>query len=356
MEKTCCICICNILDNKLYTCSPNEHYICFSCMDRYIEQSHDNSVILDYWKLNSNLKCFACDGYFDDEKMIETGNFNYVKFTRNIIKTITTISIQSTSMKKKEQSNFLSVIKNEIRDELTKCISCPYCQLSFIDFQGCMALTCSNCKKGFCGVCCKQHPIDITDNHIMVKSHTLKFSSEFKKRYGFTGSYFISEQGWELWKDKLKTEAIIAYLSKLRIEIVWTSASDILFMLSIEKLLSFEGINKISLSVYSANLSFGKSAYQGFHLIRIPIVFWTIYSYKKDIKFEETLNLYKLTTQEKLEMGKIIVDKIISKYPGFEIIQHKVPGETYYANNYPIEMAPLIYKTIEQWGRMKNIW
>jgi hypothetical protein len=320
-------------------------------MDRYIEQASDNLTVLNYWKLHSNLKCFECDSYFDDDKIIKSGNSKYIKFSRNVIKSITSLEIQSTSMKK-EQENYVSVIKNEIREELTKCISCPHCYTAFVDFQGCLALHCSNCKKGFCGICCKKH-ISHIDNHDMVRSHTSSFSPEFKRKYKFTDSYFISESGWLLWKDKLKTEAVIAYLSKIRTEIIWSSINEILFMLKTEELLSSEGINNIKIAVYSGGLTFGE---QNIHLVRIPIVFWTIYSYKKDRKFEEVVATYKISTDEKIKIGMILKNKILAKYPHFETIKHKVPGEVYEAINYPIEMSPLIFEVIEEWGRTMHIW
>lgn len=349
-SKTCGICICEILDEKTYSCSKN-HHICGTCMDRYIEQSSDNLVILDYWKSHSNLKCFECGGHFNDEIMIESGNLNYVKFSRNIIKTITTLDIQSASMKKEEE-NYLVVIKNEIREELSKCISCPYCNTVFVDFSGCMALTCENCGKQICGVCCKKHPT-LIDSHDMVTSHISKYTDEFKRKYGFHSVYFISDIGWELWKDKLKTDTIITYLSKLRIEIVWSSINEILTMLRTEELLSIEGINNVRLSVYSGGLSLEN---RGVHLLRIPIVFWTLYSYKKDCKFEDAMKRYSLSIDEKIMIGNIIKRRIISKYRHFETIKYKVPGEPYEAINYPIEMASTIYEIIEEWGRSRAIW
>lgn len=44
----------------------------------------------------------------------------------------------------------------------------PHCRAPFLDFSGCLALTCAGCSKDFCGVCCCQHS-STKDKHEAVR-------------------------------------------------------------------------------------------------------------------------------------------------------------------------------------------
>lgn len=62
----------------------------------------------------------------------------------------------------------LAQVLNEIRKILANTISCPHCRAPFLDFSGCLALTCAGCSKDFCGVCCCQHS-STKDKHEAVR-------------------------------------------------------------------------------------------------------------------------------------------------------------------------------------------
>jgi Mn-dependent DtxR family transcriptional regulator len=105
-------------------------------------------------------------------------------------------------MAQNESINIHDSTMKKIRDILTSTISCPECKHPFIDFSACLALNCCSCNFNFCGICMKKH--NNLDNHDSVLYHMKKFSKEELIKYEFHSQYFITENGWLKWKEKLK--------------------------------------------------------------------------------------------------------------------------------------------------------
>jgi len=230
---------------------------------------------------------------------------------------------------------------------------CPYYKHVFYDFLGCLALICDNCKKHFCGICLNtSHAYKINDNndaHKAVSNHILKFSQDIIKQYEFHNVYFITSNEWNKWREKIQIDNIIVYLKTIRKEILFECFQQILKIIVDEKLLSLDGIIKLENFIFSHEN-------QGVHLIRISLIFWTIYSYKYNVSINEAIQMIQLNLQDKLDLGTCIKNKITQLYPTWKAIKTKIPGENYSAINYPPEFLPIIAQVVENWGSSKKIW
>jgi hypothetical protein len=187
------------------------------------------------------------------------------------------------------------------------------------------------------------------DSHESVKLHKKNFDNEYKHKYGFDYTYFITSDGWEKWKSKLKKDAIMEYLSTIRKEIVWSSMKEIKKIIFEQKLLEYNDFEELEREIYS-------HYNYGCHLIRIPVTFWILYSTKYNIKIEEAIMKANLTSEMKMNIGKHILKKVRAKYPEWKPIKSKVPGESFDAINYPIELYPLVTSAIDEWCVANRIW
>ena len=75
-----------------------------------------------------------------------------------------------------------------------------------------------------------------------------------------------------------------------------------------ESLLSIENINILEEKIYSHNIN-------GVHLLRIPIVFWTIYSFKHNITIEKVIESIEITIANRIAIGKYVIDRVRNNYP-----------------------------------------
>ena len=248
----------------------------------------------------------------------------------------------------KSNTSFSTTLISEIKDILTNCISCPYCNQPFIDFSGCLALKCSFCSKQFCGFCMKKHLYN-SDTHSNVSEHINALSDTDKNRYGSHSNYFISKSGWIKLSNKIKCDSIIEYLSKIRIDVVWKSLNDIITILKKEELLPINDITNLEEIIYSHDT-------HGVHLLRIPIIFWTIYSSKNNCKIEDVIQSIELSVDNRINIGKYVIDRVRSNYPNWKAIKHQIPGETFLAVNYPPELSSIIFSAITEWGILNKHW
>jgi hypothetical protein len=233
----------------------------------------------------------------------------------------------------------------DVRDVLTKALSCPHCGAPFLDFSGCLSLTCAACNREFCGVCSRKHS-ETADGHQAVAGCVKKLSAEQVAEFGFHSSYFITAGGWAKWSDRLKVAAILAFFKTLRRDVVWDTFSQVDAALRKEQLLSEASLQQLATKVYSHDVD-------AVHLVRIPNTFWLLYSTKKCRKFEDVVQQVALPQADRLSVGKVILAAIKKAYPSWVQVKNTVPGEQFEAINYPPEFLPLITQVMDQWGRGK---
>jgi hypothetical protein len=198
-------------------------------------------------------------------------------------------------------------------------------------------------------VCLKIHKEFPLDGHAQVQSHFRTFSREILGKFGFHSQYFISAVGWPAWCEKLKIDSIVDYLKTVRKEIVWDSFREISKGLQEEQLLSPAGCQTLYERIFAHDVG-------AVHLVRIPNTFWLLYSTKHNITFEEAIRTANLTSDMKLNMGKLIIQKVREAYPSWEPIKTRVPGEAFEAVNYPPEVLPIVAKAMEEWGVQNRCW
>ena len=349
----CDICFDKIIKNIIScgTCNFDS-----SCFNEYMK-SGNNKENITHWNNKKKLRCpmySICKSDFNEDLLFNIKSIlkNYVELTRNFEATIATEVIKQKieiDMSKNNLKNISETIMNEIRNILTNVLSCPECKHPFIDFNACLALTCASCSKHFCGIClnlCK----DSQESHKCVSSHTTTFSDEYNTEYGFNNVFFISTPGWIKYVENKKKNAIIKYLLEFKIETLWSNMKQITNALIKEKLLTNKSIDEININIYSYN-SLNK-----IHNLRIPIEFAKICSSKFNIKFEEVILKYSLSIEDKLKIGNLIKTKINSIFPGWMFDKCKVPGESYYAINYPPQLLQLINEIILDYCDLNNIW
>lgn len=250
-----------------------------------------------------------------------------------------------------ESKSAANILISEIEKILTNCISCPYCEQVFYDFAGCLALVCSNCNKPFCGVCLKKD-ISMHDSrscHVHVKNCIKSFSKTNISYYEFHSEYFIANTGWPKLQEKLKVDAILKYLSTIRFEVLWKAADNIIMYLNKNKLLMDNNIKQLEQGIFSHDIN-------GVHLIRIPIVFWMIYSVKYDMKVESVMKTVEFNTRNRVNCGKYVIDYIRKKFPYWKAIKHRIPGEDFEAVNYSPEISSYIYDAVTEWGKLEQFW
>ena len=344
---SCQLCLCNFeLTDEIIICD-NNHLFCISCMEHYLTVSINDKIIIDYFDKHEYLKCSLCNSSIDEDSILNsTIKKKYIKSTRNISNTL--VAKKTETLMIKSNTSFSKTLISEIKDILTNCISCPYCNQPFIDFSGCLALICSFCSKQFCGFCMKKHKNN-SDSHENVSSHINTLSIKDKEYYGSHSNYFITKKGWFLLSNKIKTEHIIEYLSKIRIDVVWKSLNDIIIILKKENLLPLDNINNLEAIIYSHNTN-------GVHLLRIPLVFWTIYSSKHNLKIENVIKTIELSTKNRIDIGKYVIDCVRHNYPNWKAIKHQIPGEDFEAVNYPPELSSIIFNAIIKYGVLNKHW
>lgn len=318
--------ICHVDDETIVKCNGidyNHHLYCVGCIENYLRHTKYNKRLIDYWKLNRALQCSLCDSKISDDLLL---NSQLNKLYRDIIIDITLSIAFNERVVISEEKTDSDKILEKIRDTITTCIRCPYfeCSRPFYDFNGCLALTCHFCNGHFCGYCLKEHlqepervrsQSQSQDMHNIVKSHTTKISKYMFKEYGFTGHYFISQEGWKKWKERIQIDAIYQLLLSIGSDVLWKTHNEIINVMKIEELLtdrSIEMLNK--LIFYSGQEHYRKATkiqkfVRGslYRLHRLPLVMYQIQKY---LISSERATL--VTLKDKLNNRIKIMDKSVN--------------------------------------------
>jgi hypothetical protein len=352
----CLLCHDDINKHQKYINCSKLSEPCFfhiECFEPYLKIiTTDNSKINHFEKTN-NILCPICEYDITDSQFMKTTIELYSKYSKTreeLVKIIAEIECNKKLSKMIQQHNCkennLEIIKKEL-DNLTT-LKCPNCSLAFIDFEGCLALTCHFCKTEFCGLCLKIHLWPCVDGHEMVLSH--KFNYHDKLKYGINGVFMNMDKWNNIWSNKIKLDILTEYFCiSLRKEIVWENYNDIKIYIIKNNLLSDENIQILEMKIFSHNMS-------GTHLVRIPNIFYILYSTKKNIRFEEAFKHFDFTKDMRISVGILIINKVKLEYPGWKPIKNLVPGEDFQAVNYPPEFSSLITEVIYEWGKEKSIW
>lgn len=361
-ERLCAVCLCDVEDGEQFVAcgGAGEGAGCHvvhaeECFPQFLLSVSQEREAVDHFEKTQTIRCpshqAGCAGCITLEAAARGGPVALKCFVNcsqtvacSVERRATVAHVERESMKASAEanSNLASRMMGEVRDVLTRAISCPHCQAPFLDFSGCLALTCGGCSREFCGVCCRKHA-RTADGHQAVTECVGRLSAAEQKTYDFHSVYFISAAGWKRWSERLKIAAVLAYFQTLRRDLVWDAFGHIDEAMKREDLVSAEGRLELATKVYSHDVG-------AVHLVRIPITFWLLYSAKKGVTFEAAVAAVSLPQQAKISLGKVILTKVQKLYPSWVKVKSPVPGETFDALNYPPEFMPLIAKEIESWG------
>jgi ankyrin repeat protein len=154
---SCLICA----NDSVISCS-NNHKVCKECLQKWIKTNINQYL---------QIKCVECDEFYPKKDILQY-------FPEDTIENFFSEK-QIELPKTKTEIDIIEYYKN-LLDE-TKNMCCPNCRTVFLDFDGCVKLTCNNCGIFFCGLC-----INYSDNNKdNVYSHinNCEYSTEKKIYY-----------------------------------------------------------------------------------------------------------------------------------------------------------------------------
>ena len=174
-RRTCCICL--DADVPLSTgieCTntkgPVAHFVCSPCLAGHVreESAADLRLIAKrdarvFCPMRRAKECNACE-YSDGDIALHLrdtpGAFAvYIEARQRLLEQ--RIAQNADERMRAELARLVTLdeqerkvlhARNHIIEEIVNC-RCPRCHQTFIDFEGCFALTCSRCPCGFCGWC-----------------------------------------------------------------------------------------------------------------------------------------------------------------------------------------------------------
>jgi hypothetical protein len=347
----CIICLNNINNNdESISCENitqcNFHIECFNSFLNNIIIP-DNNIKIS-WKEKKLLCCpnyTCCNSYIARNKMLNSSiKDKCVDIFLNLENIITTENIIKNQININTNIN-INTIMNDIKNILVTAISCPKCKIPFIDFSGCLALTCSNCRTLFCGVCLTTHfSINNSDLHNNVRLCLEKFDTSIKKMYQIHSEYFISNQGWIILKDDIKFNAILKYLKSIDFKIVFSLIDDIMNIMNNEKLLEKNYINKIPFYFFGIL----DIKYHKYHILYLQL-----YLLKYNFDIEDFESLHKLdcilSEKEKYDLYQYIFNK---EKEICRVNKIKKIKKGYYIKNTP----SIIIDIINEWGVENKKW
>ena len=202
-KNECCICY-DPFENSEYVSCCDNHKMCKSCFSDQVSSQISLESIGVFSENNCQIVCSICKSPFDDLTVaLNTNNNIFNKFLKSKINinVSKTMAEQEKIIKNKLQQSEAENHKNHICEKiLTTC--CPNCDTAFLDFDGCFAVECNNCRKSMCAWCMDYYSDD-AHKHVANCRHALR-----KGVFGTTEDFITCQ------KIK-KTKEVKKYLKKL---------------------------------------------------------------------------------------------------------------------------------------------
>lgn len=361
MANTCVICI-DELNPELgenYIACISGHALCITCFTSYTTNDEFILKSLQNWHIHKCISCPCCEKLLPARKEIQNNEILQLYVDAEIALSVASTEVSVLASVEKSHSSAVAVggssplhiIYGAINNIADTSKRCPYCNTVFYDFSGCMALSCISCNKNFCGYCLKVHKMGngVDDDGISIVRRKTASSRchEYVSEHN-NGSYFMNIEVWHRHiRDTIIFNTIKEYLLTMKKETLY-EIMDELFRMIEEEVISEpkkKELNRLLCSNQSDTM----------HMLRLPAVFATIYSAKRDIPIEQCIAV--LSSEQKKQMGVLILKKIKDKYKNWQQYTIRVPGESYNAISYPTFMYDDIYLAIEEWGATQyRLW
>lgn len=359
MENNCVICM-DELSSELgeienYISCTSGHALCIVCFTSYTTNDEFMLKALQSWPIHKCIPCPCCENLLPTRKEIK--NYEILQLYVDAEIALSAASAEA-SVEKSQPSSIavggnspLHIIYGSINNIADTCKRCPYCNTVFYDFSGCMALSCISCNKHFCGFCLKVHKMDndVDDDGISIVRRKTASSRchEYVAEHN-NGSYFMNIEAWHMHiRDTIIFNTIKNYLLTMKKETLYEIMDELFRMINKEVISEpkKKELNRLLCSNQSDTM----------HMLRLPAVFATIYSAKRDMPIEQCIAI--LSSEQKKNMGGHILKKIKDKYRNWRQYTIRVPGEPYNAISYPTFMYDDIYLAIEEWGAAQyRLW
>jgi len=196
--------ICEERKQNLICCKGN-HSVCDECFQKWINNNLTSTL---------NIKCVQCDEYYTKKEILKFCPDGLVEkiFSNNIIELPET----------KTEKDLIDYYKNLLNETNNKY--CPNCRTVFIDFEGCVKLTCNQCGIYFCGLCLDycNSDADTTYSHI---NNICEFNTEKKVYYSLNEVNAIHAQLIKKRKDTILNHVKLTQNKKILVNLVETSSS-----------------------------------------------------------------------------------------------------------------------------------
>jgi len=168
--QECLVCLNYYTDEKGFSCSK-KHFLCWECFEKYVNQAAEPDSVGKCVDDQGSLLCPECSEPITLLKAVKESipqkvfdSLESLKAKTNIKKAVDQ-ALKEQEARLRNEFERIQAIKDEderkserIRLDIIENIltlRCPRCKCAFIDYTGCAALTCSNCKASFCALCLK---------------------------------------------------------------------------------------------------------------------------------------------------------------------------------------------------------
>ena len=197
----CCICDENTNESDSVTCSSeSEHVLCNECFEGNLKNQIGVEYLKHFKDHNMKIVCEICrvtdkqiTMYTDKQVICNVSDEAYDEYRKACFDVIHVKSANETEERLKlqfeqqaaqpakgyQKKDYVAMHRTHIIDNILT-LKCPSCSVAFTDFEGCFALTCSNCSDNFCGWCLQScGDSDTCHKHVLYCDYSKEYGSLF---------------------------------------------------------------------------------------------------------------------------------------------------------------------------------
>lgn len=189
VRNTCEICF-DMLGTEAAACCQDGHFLCFTCMRDHI--GHESGMLGQMpRRADGEVQCpgrsrqSRCTNVIKARDILAHGDDVFQMYIHGRV-LANSKEIPPTTPKASPQLSGCNAVRafvQHIRESILTP-SCPRCNQVFVDFDGCVALTCHRCKAEFCGLCFADCGSDAHQHVRLIHPHIDLFLSaeEWRRR------------------------------------------------------------------------------------------------------------------------------------------------------------------------------
>jgi hypothetical protein len=220
-QATCCICIEHITARSV-TCSSSTHHLCSDCLTGYaVAETTSNRQRIA--ANNGKLRCpgIGCSNIFEHQELAQilpAKAFDALLTCMKQAAAQAAVQVAAEQAKQERAREAAQDAASRARSHIINGIltlKCPRCDKAFDQFEGCLALHCSDtaghgCGTAFCGFCLKVNS-GILSNHAHVAA--------CRYRNTVSGFVFGTQEDFQAAQRSRRTHMVQEYLQTLPLEL-----------------------------------------------------------------------------------------------------------------------------------------